>query len=118
MESLKMLQGGAKALIQKPLRGIQPHGGDPFLDPEIAGDSEGQAPKEVDFGSILLDGLKEVTGKQMEVKRKMEGLVTGETKSVEEVMAAMGKSDVAFKLMLEIRSRLVEAWKEVTRIQV
>jgi len=54
----------------------------------------------------------------MEVKKKMEGLVTGETKSVEEVMAAMGKSDIAFKLMLEIRSRLVEAWKEVTRIQV
>ncbi|HHI79570.1 MAG TPA: flagellar hook-basal body complex protein FliE [Planctomycetes bacterium] len=118
METIKMLQDGAKALFQKPLGGIRPKGGDPFLDPEISGDSEKRSADGVDFGNLLLDGLKEVSGRQMEVKKKMEGLVTGETKSVEEVMAAMGKSDIAFKLMLEIRSRLVEAWKEVTRIQV
>ncbi len=118
MESLKLLQGGAKALFQNPVGGIKPRGGDPFMDPEISGNVGDQPAKGVDFGNLLLDGLKEVSGRQMEVKKKMEGLVTGETKSVEEVMAAMGKSDVAFKLMLEIRSRLVEAWKEVTRIQV
>jgi flagellar hook-basal body complex protein FliE len=118
MESLKMLQEGAKALFQKPVGGIKPRGGDPFLDPELSGEVERKPSEGVDFGNLLMDGLKEVSGRQMEVKKKMEGLVTGETKSIEEVMAAMGKSDIAFKLMLEIRSRLVEAWKEVTRIQV
>jgi flagellar hook-basal body complex protein FliE len=30
-------------------------------------------------------------------------------------MMAMGKSDVAFNLMLEVRNKLVDAWEKLSR---
>ncbi|GEM_PF-607387 len=88
------------------------------LDPETAPRTEGPAPDGPDFGKMLADGIQEVSDAQMNVRRKMEGLLTGETKGIHEVMEAMGRSEVAFQLMLEVRNRLIEAWKEITRIQV
>ena len=62
--------------------------------------------------------MRSVASYQRESKAKLKGLVTGETKDVHEVLVAMGKAEVATALMLEIRNRLTDAWREVTRIQV
>ena len=48
----------------------------------------------------------------------MQRLITGQTEDVHEVLVAMGKAEVAFHLMLEVRNKLMDAWKEITRMQV
>ena len=78
----------------------------------------GTPPRGPDFLGMLEDGVQRVSTLQNDVKTKMQGLVTGETEDVHEVLLAMGKSEVAFQMMLEIRNKLVEAWKELTRIHV
>ena len=70
------------------------------------------------FGSLLERGVRSVAAYQNESKSKLRGLITGETKDVHEVLVAMGKAEVATAMMLEIRNRLTDAWREVTRIQV
>ena len=83
--------------------------------------SEGKAAKDadgVDFGSLLGSGIQDVVDLQRESTAKTEGLVTGETQNIHEVMIANEKAGVAFEMMLEIRNKLMAAWKEVTRLQV
>lgn len=83
--------------------------------------SQGKAASEaegVEFGSLLGSGIQDVVELQRESKAKTQGLVTGETQSIHEVMIANEKAGVAFEMMLEIRNKLMSAWKEVTRLQV
>ncbi len=117
--SLFQVQGGGGALPKSvprafhglPLRRPAP------LDPEHGG-PEPARKEGPDFGRMLAEGVFEVSEAQRNVRHKMEGLLTGETKGIHEVMEAMGRSEVAFQLMLEVRNRLIEAWRELTRIQV
>ena len=37
---------------------------------------------------------------------------------LDEVMLAMAKADVSFRMMVEVRNKLVEAYQEVMRMQV
>ncbi len=70
------------------------------------------------FAEMLGDGLMRVSELQGEVKQKTQDLVTGKTDDVHGVLLAMGKAEVAFTMMLEVRNKLVDAWREVTRISV
>ncbi|MCB9880469.1 MAG: flagellar hook-basal body complex protein FliE [Planctomycetes bacterium] len=70
------------------------------------------------FGDLLSDGIQSVAAHQDQVRVELEKFATGKSDGVQDVMLAMGKSEVAFALMLEVRNRLVDAWREITRIQV
>jgi flagellar hook-basal body complex protein FliE len=70
------------------------------------------------FSDLLQRGVESVSDLQQDVQGKLQALATGETQDVHDVLLAMGKADVAFQLMLEIRNRLVESWREITRLQV
>ncbi|HMQ21050.1 MAG TPA: flagellar hook-basal body complex protein FliE [Planctomycetota bacterium] len=74
--------------------------------------------EEPSFGDIISDSISSVAEKQNAVRTELEKFATGKSEGVHDVMLAMGKSEVAFSLMLEVRNRLVEAWREITRIQV
>ncbi|MEZ5989506.1 MAG: flagellar hook-basal body complex protein FliE [Planctomycetota bacterium] len=96
------------------LRGLQdrlPRGLD--LEPTREGGAEGPS-----FAEALGDNLREVVDLQNEADAKAKGLVTGETRNLHEVLLASEKAGVAFNLMLEVRNKLINAWREVTRIQV
>lgn len=45
-------------------------------------------------------------------------LLTGEIEDVHQVMVAMEEAQTSFQLMMEIRNKIVEAYKEVLRMQV
>ena len=80
---------------------------------------EGSASQGVaSFGQMLGDGIRSVSARQAEAREEMKKIATGESNNVHDAMFAMGKSEVAFTLMLEVRNRLVDAWREITRIQV
>lgn len=70
------------------------------------------------FADVLADGIREVANRQMEAKDSVANFAAGKGEGVHDVMLAMGKSQIAFSMMLEVRNRLVDAWREVTRIQV
>lgn len=71
-----------------------------------------------DFGSLLEGTIKKVDGLQKDADKAVEGLATGEVSDVHEVMLAMTKADLSFRMMLEVRNKLVEAYQEVSRMQV
>ena len=67
----------------------------------------------------LLGGLvREVDGLQKTADTTVQDFASGEVADVHEVMLAMEKADLSFRFMMETRNKLVEAYREVMRMQV
>ena len=83
-----------------------------------SGAAEPESAGELSFGSMLRDGVQSVSDAGKNVETKMKGLITGETESVHDVLSAMGKSEVQFSLMLQVRNKLIDAWQRLSQIRV
>jgi flagellar hook-basal body complex protein FliE len=67
----------------------------------------------------MVKGLVQQTDQQQQVAELgVEQLVTGETDSIHDVVLATSKADLAFRLMMEIRNRLIASYQEVMRMQI
>jgi flagellar hook-basal body complex protein FliE len=71
-----------------------------------------------DFRSILLRGLEEVNRLQTEADQGVQRLLTGETDNVSEVLTAANKAGIAFDLLMEVRNKLSEAYREIQQMQM
>ena len=71
-----------------------------------------------DFRSILLDSLDEVNRLQHEADQGVQRLLTGETDNMAEVLNAINKADIAFDLLMEMRNKLTDAYREIQQMRV
>jgi flagellar hook-basal body complex protein FliE len=71
-----------------------------------------------DFKKALSDYLEDVNELQQEASEALVGLSTGKVESLHEVVVAMGEADLSFRLMMEIRNKLLDAYKEISRMRV
>lgn len=76
------------------------------------------APKGVDFMSMLGNGLERVDASLQSADAQLRGLAAGEAVSVHEVMISMERARMDLMLVAEVRNRLVEAYQELTRMQL
>lgn len=76
------------------------------------------APQGASFAEVLKDSIGEVSRLQQDATRAVEDLATGKTEDVTGVMTAMEKSDLAFKTLLAIRAKLMDAYEEIKSISV
>ena len=81
---------------------------------EVESSQSPEVPKGA-FGGALADVLQRVDSLQSETAQKTQALAMGEPVALHDVMASMGKSEVAFNLVLEVRNRLVDAWEKLSR---
>jgi flagellar hook-basal body complex protein FliE len=81
--------------------------------PLAAGDLERKS-----FSDTLKDALQEVNQLQKVSDQKMQDLATGKTDNIPEVMIAAEKADIALKLMVQVRSKIIDAYQEVMKMQV
>jgi len=70
------------------------------------------------FSDTLKKSIEEVTRLQQDASKAVEDLATGQTEDVTGVMTAMEKSDLAFKTLLAIRAKLMDAYEEIKQVQV
>lgn len=73
-------------------------------------------------GPSFMDTLNEAMGSvnrmQKQADQLMTKLATGEEKNIPEVMLAAEKADVALKLMVQVRNKIIDAYQEVMKMQV
>lgn len=66
-----------------------------------------------------LEGLvNDVDRMQKTAEESSRRLMTGQIEDVHQVMIAMEEAQTSFQLMMEIRNKIVDAYKEVMRMQV
>jgi len=70
------------------------------------------------FSDMLKSSIDEVSRLQQDASKAVEDLATGKTENVTGVMTAVEKSDLAFKTLLSIRSKLMEAYDEIKSIPI
>jgi len=78
----------------------------------------GQTPDGKSFKDVLLDSLEQVNQLQKEASDGVEKVVTGEPHNLAEVFTAVRKSEVAFNMLMEMRNKLLEAYREVQQMRV
>ena len=70
------------------------------------------------FGSILKDSLGEVNQLHHEANQAVEALSAGRSTDVHNTMIALQKADVSFRLLMQIRNKVVSAYETVMRMQI
>ena len=70
------------------------------------------------FGDFLQDSLNQVNSIQQDANKAIEKLASGESKNIHETMLMVEQAEIAFKTMNQIRSKVLEAYKEVMRMQI
>ncbi len=74
--------------------------------------------KRVSFRDLLLGSIGEVNMLQQNADKAVEVLMTGGEIGSAEVLTAVQKADIAFKMMMQIRNKLVGAYQEIQNIRV
>ena len=70
------------------------------------------------FSDLLKKQIGEVAQMQQEASTAVEHLATGKTDDVTGVFVAVEKSDAAFKTLLAIRGKLMDAYDEIKNIPI
>jgi flagellar hook-basal body complex protein FliE len=71
-----------------------------------------------EFRDLLLRSIEQVNAMQQEANRAVEALAAGEELSPAEVLIAVQKADLAFRLMMQIRNKLVQVYQELQNVRV
>ncbi len=70
------------------------------------------------FAETLSSSLNKVNDLQKEADAAIQDFVSGETRNITETMIAVNKADLAFRLTMQVRNKIVEAYQEVLRTQI
>jgi len=67
------------------------------------------------FISKLVQGANE---NQTHADQSIQKLASGETDNLHDVVMSVAKADMSFRMLLEIRNRLIDSYQELMRMQV
>jgi len=72
----------------------------------------------VSFADVLKEGICSVNSLQMEADSLATQFAAGETDNIHEVLIAGEKADIALQLATAVRSKILDAYQEIMRMQI
>ncbi len=70
------------------------------------------------FKDMLLGSIQDVNQMQQQADKAVETLMTGGDANPAEVLTAVQKADLAFRLMMQMRNKMMQVYQEVKEIRV
>ena len=70
------------------------------------------------FGELVEQVLAGQARSDVAANKAIESLATGQADNLHSVSLAVAQADLSFRLVLELRNRITEAYQEVMRMQV
>ena len=80
--------------------------------------NQARGPQSGSFEGLLKQSLQSVNELQQKANQAIDALATGQHKDIHNTMIAMEKADVAFKLIMQIRNKVISAYETILRTQV
>lgn len=80
--------------------------------------SPSNAPTGPGFKQVLQGQLDQVNQLQADATAAVEDLAAGRRDDIEQVMIATQKADTAFKMLLQVRNKVLEAYDEIKQMRV
>jgi flagellar hook-basal body complex protein FliE len=85
--------------------------------PLSAGETD-SAGGQLDFARLLGQGVAEVNSLQNQSTQSVQEMLTGGDVQPAEVFASVQKADMAFRMLLQVRNKLMQAYEEVNQIRI
>jgi flagellar hook-basal body complex protein FliE len=84
------------------------------------GEVGGAAPAENDvpFGQMIKDVVQEAMSAEQRATGAIQEFAAGSMNDVHDVMIAVSKANMAVQLLVQVRNGLLEAYQEISRVQV
>jgi len=93
----------------------------PGIVPAEAGGISGLAPAAPSgdsFATMLGNLVSDINAQQVNATQTVSALQSGQSVSLPQAVIAMEEANVSFQLMVEVRNRLLDAYKEITSMQI
>ena len=90
------------------------------LDKNLKLDPAAPSTKEagVSFADTLKEAVNSVNTLHVDADRKAQELATGKTDDIAGVMLASEKADIALRVMVQVRNKIIDAYQEIMKMQV
>lgn len=72
----------------------------------------------LNFQEVLMKSIEQVNNLDRQSQSMIAGALTGENYTQAEVFTAVKKADLAFRTMLQIRNKLIDAYNELINIRM
>ncbi|HVN47595.1 MAG TPA: flagellar hook-basal body complex protein FliE [Bacteroidota bacterium] len=92
----------------------------PNIDSPINGNQINKALQNTNdsFSTMLSQAVTDVNTLQNEAGKAMDSMVRGQATDLHEVMIAVEKARTSFDLLMEVRNKAIDTYRELMRIQV
>jgi flagellar hook-basal body complex protein FliE len=70
------------------------------------------------FKDLLVNSIEQVNTMQLEADQAVETMFTGGDVNPAEVLTAVQKADLAFRLTMQMRNKLMEVYQEIKDIRI
>ena len=70
------------------------------------------------FKNFLMDSIQNVNQMQVKADEAVQTLMTGGEADPAEVLTAVQKADLAFRLMMQVRNKLTQVYQEIRDIRI
>ncbi|MBY0470340.1 flagellar hook-basal body complex protein FliE [bacterium] len=75
-------------------------------------------PNGTTFSDILRDSVSKVNELQTQADTAIKEMVAGRNKNIHETMLTIERADSSLKLMMQVRNKILDAYREIMRMQV
>lgn len=73
---------------------------------------------QADFGQIVRQAVGHVDQEQQQVAMSVQDLLTGRNQDILPVVTEVAKADMSFKLLMGVRNKVIEAYKQTINMQI
>jgi flagellar hook-basal body complex protein FliE len=70
------------------------------------------------FGEALEGMLKDVNQSQLDANAAAQDIAAGRNKDIHSAVLSMEKAEIQFRLLAQVRNKVIEAYREIMRMQV
>lgn len=86
--------------------------------PSIIAKQDVKKTSAAEFGNLLTDFIGDVNKAQIDATKSTQSFVNGEGVEIHDVMIAGEKAKTSLQLLMEIRNKTVDMYRELTRMSV
>ena len=90
----------------------------PLWQPPVEATADAAQTGGASFGGIMERVLGSAFSSYQAAEASLRSLAVGETNNLHSVMLQMAQADLSFRMVLEIRNRLTQAYQEIMKMQV
>lgn len=85
---------------------------------ELPSEKIGESNGTQSFGDFLANSISKVNNLQHDANTAMEKLASGKSQNLHETLLTVEKAEIAFKTMNQVRSKVIDAYKEIMKMQI